>query len=79
MSNWMPIETAPEDGRNVLVYAPSCYGLDEIIGIVGWHKDAGYCIDEVRQVTHWMPLPEPPNDDLDRWRHHVTEVTGEQE
>lgn len=64
--NWQPIETAPTDGTMVLVYAvvlePKKWGikLDPIICAAAYHEDAGFCVCEIRDATHWMPLPEPP-------------------
>lgn len=38
------------------VYAPSIYGLPEMYTTAQYHCDAGWCIDELRIVTHWRPL-----------------------
>ena len=59
-SEWQPIETAPKDGTLVIVFAPSIYDLSEIVCVAAYHLDAGWCVDELREVTHWMPLPTPP-------------------
>lgn len=59
MSEWQPIETAPKN-KPVLVYAPGYYDLPEIICRCEYHKDAGWTIDDIRNVTHWQPLPPPP-------------------
>jgi hypothetical protein len=66
MNEWMPIESAPK-GPEVLVYATERGRTDGItplpayIGQCAWHPDAGWCVCEVREVTHWMPLPPPPH------------------
>ena len=60
MTTWQPIETAPKDGTEVLVYAPPYAGLGDIICRAAWHDDAGWCVDELREVTHWQPLPDAP-------------------
>ncbi len=70
VSQWQPIETAPKDGTPVLVYAqldpPEKWAaymrdLPPLIAITSWHHDAGFCVCEVREPTHWMPLPDPPS------------------
>lgn len=59
---WRPIETAPED-EFVLVWCPDYNGEDRhVIAIWGcvtgwWPKYCG--------PTHWMPLPEPPEEKED--------------
>lgn len=64
MSEWQPIETAPdasEDlGRRVIVYYPR--DQKEPVraqladgGFWRWGKAQGHY-----HPTHWMPLPEPP-------------------
>jgi hypothetical protein len=59
---WQPIETAPRDGKRVLVwhrhwYAPSTGQ---------WYGDWWGLVYAVgpfaSQPTHWMPLPSPPED-----------------
>lgn len=59
MTGWRLIDTAPLDAW-VLVYAASRDGLDGFICTARYHSDGGWCVDELREVTHWMPLPEPP-------------------
>lgn len=66
---WQPIETAPKNGKEVLVcrkfdsgsasYAVASFNGDEWrdMGDIGW---AGMYGDDGNQPTHWMPLPEPP-------------------
>ncbi len=69
MSEWQPIETAPKDGTDVLI------GWFELPGqksmtIVFWHSfRKAWCntwtlfsANAVSQPTHWMPLPEPPQE-----------------
>ena len=57
---WRPIETAPKDGTVVLVFAEERQGLPAFQCTAAHHKDAGWCVDELREVTHWMPLPPAP-------------------
>lgn len=63
MMNWISVEDElpHEDGITVLVFAPDCYvGSDEIYKSF-YHK----CVFSgfprgATKVTHWMPLPDPP-------------------
>ena len=57
--NWQPIETAPTDGTVILVYAPAKDGLPHMFSFCAYHKDAGFCIDEIREPSHWLPLIAP--------------------
>lgn len=55
---WMPIESAPKDGTDVLLWCGwAMTGL--------WHKGEWYTadsVDPIYMVTHWMPLPDPPKE-----------------
>lgn len=72
-ADWQPIETAPKDGREVILrdrdrVGCACWtrwpdvhdtdGALEIEGGEGWTVGADG--DEWRNPTHWMPLPAPP-------------------
>ena len=61
---WQPIETAPRDGTLVWVYTAERDGLPAFQGPCAYHPDAGWCADELREVTHWKPMravyQEPP-------------------
>ncbi len=54
---WHPIHTAPHD-RRIVVYAPSAHGLPAMVSMCEWHPDAGFCVDELREPTHWTEIPE---------------------
>jgi hypothetical protein len=55
---WIPIaERLPENGWKVLTYVPS-YGVTECLYGADYHKD--YNGWWTSGVTHWMPLPKPP-------------------
>jgi len=67
---WQPIETAPKDGTEVLLFFP-LDGLDlrvwpqRIIaeyrhGLWVWQGRAVRGYSESYQPTHWMPLPQEP-------------------
>lgn len=71
---WQPIETAPKDGKRVLIsdgrYVMDAYWSEEAsLGqcsrgpawqVFNCDEDCWYSI-AVTDPTHWMPLPEPPN------------------
>jgi hypothetical protein len=69
MSDWKLIETAPTDGTYILGHdwdrAIGIYGHVETY-IVKYEKYLGEFVDtssnENRYPTHWMPLPNPPED-----------------
>ena len=67
---WQPIETAPKDGTKVLLhcvgggpFTPCEWIEDGLISEEGfwswWQADPVFFV-EVKNPTHWMPLPEPP-------------------
>jgi hypothetical protein len=69
MSEWQQIETAPKDGTAFLAYwlrrYPDGTRYEAITPYVVAFYERGrfwpyYLEDD--QPTHWMPLPEPPND-----------------
>ena len=67
---WQPIETAPKDGRRILVYGGTWEGelggKEPSVIAMGYAGDtvcvADTCYYDAWIVapTHWMPLPEPP-------------------
>ena len=59
-SEWRPISEAVEDPTvTIEVYAPDREGLGPIVTLCNWHPSAGWCIDELRDVTHWRPHVKP--------------------
>ena len=70
MSAWMPIDSAPKDGRTFL--AVNAEKPSVTYRVVYFDEDAKkpYCwhVEDARAgfehhsdfFTHWMPLPEPP-------------------
>lgn len=64
MSEWQPIETAPKDGRDILLW-PTRWPRKKIdLGF--WNDGSGSWSLSTdieyspQNPTHWMPLPEPP-------------------
>ena len=61
MSEWQPIETAPE-GESLLVYMPT--DKRNPIQVARWGKHTKVIGNQfafdMEKPTHWMPLPEPP-------------------
>jgi hypothetical protein len=62
MTEWQPIETAPKNYTVILVF------WSGQVEMARWNEEANqwqehYCGDFAigeNEVTHWMPLPEPP-------------------
>ena len=70
MAEWISVkDRLPESPRFVLVFvrhppkgefpAWSCMMTDMYLGN-GWLENAD---SEAHEITHWMPLPEPPKED----------------
>ena len=66
---WQPIETAPKDGRTILLLEP--HFAASIVTPGRWFEDeqgwwehgshpTDYADQPVENPTHWMSLPEPP-------------------
>lgn len=72
---WQPIQTAPKSGEAVLLWWSCC--KDPAVGRweddcirEGWRCDGDQCVPKNQHnCTHWMPLPEPPNDELKNAGH----------
>ena len=66
MIDWQPIETAPRDGKRILVIDAD--GLVDVAqwGIGAWFQPEGIWTGGggdygIYSATHWMPLPDPPS------------------
>jgi len=54
---WQPIESAPRDGTEIIVYCPPAHGLLSMVSFCAWHNEAGFCVDEIREPSHWIAQP----------------------
>ncbi len=70
MGEWLPIETAPRNGTTILLYDPIWttypwrqYVSARWIAAKGRFESADY---HHATATHWMPLPEPPQNQAAR-------------
>jgi hypothetical protein len=65
---WQPIETAPRDGSEIVVYRPLAHETSDphitIARTVPYPRTSPQGVehytDRVCHPTHWMPLPNPP-------------------
>lgn len=55
--SWGMMDTAPDDGSEFIVYCPGKHGLNHMASICAWHEDAGFCVDELREPSFWISLP----------------------
>ena len=55
--SWKPISTAPRDGSQIVVYCPSAHGIDHMASIAAYEDYAAFCVDELREPTLWIPIP----------------------
>lgn len=66
MSGWKPIESAPKDGTQILLYAPAWRAPNTgwTFGSDDWQACPYHHAGDPRwKPTHWMPLPDPPTED----------------
>lgn len=63
---WQPIESAPKDGTEILIAYDGSVSIAFFhTGYDNWRDENGVKLDWDpdwfdQNVTHWMPLPEPP-------------------
>ena len=60
MSEWKPIETAPRDGTPVDLWHKLGFRVVE----TWWDDDCWSCVMDDDDFTHWMPIPDPPEEPL---------------
>lgn len=68
MSEWISVkERVPDDWKRVLVCIRHKHNPEDgyrEIGILHWTKPYGWSMkDNYYEITHWMPLPEPPKEE----------------
>jgi len=62
-SQWIPVtERLPENQQRVIVQRKKCPMVMGWLMFGKWHTDFGRMYRNY-EVTHWMPLPEPPKED----------------
>jgi hypothetical protein len=60
MNEWQPIDTAPRDGTEILLFARGHHS-DDYRGVGQWSEQSNkWFWSFAIRPTHWMPLPEPP-------------------
>ena len=58
---WIPVEQmVPPDDMRVLCLTRTKKGTHNIL--VGYHANGRWCCGMNSNVTHWMPVPEPPEE-----------------
>lgn len=61
MNNWISVkDRLPEDDCKCLVYADIYFIPDYGIEISKYSKRFGFLSTNAPCITHWQPLPEPP-------------------
>ena len=71
MTEWQPIETAPKDGTDILLWLGEPFNQTRLAGFCRhwgtWVEEEpnDFLNEEIFGIgcnvpTHWMPLPEPP-------------------
>jgi len=67
MAEWQPIESAPMDWTDVLVFSPSHEDTNTGGVFCAWYdpEAEGWYAHQAQDLfglepTHWQPLPEPP-------------------
>jgi hypothetical protein len=55
---WQPIETAPKDDTDVLVFSEELVWVASCYRGMWWFEKRDDTF--LSEPTHWMPLPEPP-------------------
>ena len=59
---WMPIETAPKDRTRIMIRKTTGHICVAFFDDGEWYGDDWYCVHHDEYITHWQPLPAPPDD-----------------
>jgi hypothetical protein len=67
VGQWQPIFTAPKDSTIIDIWTPSegrltNYRREERSPTNIFYEPVYSGVCAVRDATHWMPIPQPPND-----------------
>lgn len=67
MSEWQPIETAPKDGTEIIIFGSRVY----FHPVMARYENDGWWVPDAplecpwtelaSEPTHWQPLPDPPH------------------
>ena len=63
IQRWIPVtERLPEEMKKVLIWR-SC-GFSEVAFWTGYRWEQTWEFEVIYSVTHWMPLPNPPQEEV---------------
>lgn len=57
---WKSMESAPKDGREMLLFSPKAYGRRGQLSHSAWVRIGRLGDSPNRPPTLWHPLPDPP-------------------
>ncbi|MFT9070889.1 MAG: DUF551 domain-containing protein [Acetobacter orientalis] len=58
---WRPMSEAPKDGTRILILKTTGRVSVALFADDDWQGDDCYCYHDPDFLTHWQPLPTPPN------------------
>ncbi len=73
-SQWKPIESAPKDGSEIIVFCPPAHGLRHMASVCSYHEAAGFCVDELREPTMWIEIPNTKPKELESIKSDTPET-----
>lgn len=76
MNEWIPVSVSPKSSGAYMGYV-AYYGSEPYIEEVDYNKQRNdWVLDECQIITHWMPLPEPPDTKPHVKDVDLTEIAG---